>query len=1072
MHKSSNDDTTPHSYTTIPLTDVQRDILTAIELEPSANSAYNFASGLRLNGRLHTHHLQTALNKLIARHEALRTNPLPNGTMQHVHPSLNLKLPIIDLTPYDDSEREGFIQKYKMEEVTTPFLLYEESLFRAKLLKLAEESHLLLLTTHHLIADQWSMQLLLDNLAQLYSAAVNGNNPALPPIVSYQNYVQNQHDKKQSTTYHEAEAYWLDEFSKEIPLLELPTDHPRSQKQSFDAIEVNHLLDEALIEKVEQSAASQNSTEFTYYLAVFHLLLHRYSGQSDIVVGVPIAGQPQFGGSDLIANCLNILPIKMNFNANTTLTTLLVNTREKTKQGFAHQAYPVGELIKKLPIKRERGRLPLVSVIFNQQPMPQSKAFEGATAVIERFPHVSELYDLAVNIIETDDGVKLQCVANKTLFDPQTIEQFIAAYCQLLAATTAAPDLGVNRLPILNGALYQRVVREWNDTTMPYDTSLMIPDLFAAQAAAHPDKTAVLTDTQSITYGELNQKANQLAHHLRVLGVQPDQFVGVCLERSTSLLVTLLGIHKAGAAYLPMDPNYPSERLAYMLEDTQAQVLITQEDLEDGLPLYDGRILRIDADWHAIANQPTTQPNQPATSQNLAYVIHTSGSTGKPKGVMITHKNVVNFLLTMQQSPGLTAVDRLLAVTTLSFDIAVLELFLPLITGATIILASAETAADGNLLKKAMERHQPTVLQATPATWQMLLAAGWQPSSTLKMLSGGEALAPKLADRLLGDGNELWNMYGPTETTIWSSIWRVKKGSPILIGRPIGNTQMYILNSERQPVPPGVTGELWIGGDGLARGYLNRPEMTVERFVPWRTGSGTLTQIYHTGDLARYHHDGQIECLGRIDFQVKVRGFRIELGEIESQLESHPDIREAVVNAPEFGDGDRRLVAYLLLHDEVMEMETAVLRQHLQSRLPAYMMPSNFVFMDAYPLTPNGKVDRNALPIPNHGSSSAGYVSPNSQTEKLLAELWSELLKVERVGIEDDFFELGGHSLLATQMLARLREKLGVEITLAAFFDTPRITNLAMLVDTALWATAVQQTEMSEFEEDLEEFEI
>ncbi|MEM7335617.1 MAG: non-ribosomal peptide synthetase, partial [Chloroflexota bacterium] len=540
------------------------------------------------------------------------------------------------------------------------------------------------------------------------------------------------------------------------------------------------------------------------------------------------------------------------------------------------------------------------------------------------------------------------------------------------------------------------------------------------------------------------------------------------------LIVGLLGILKAGGAYLPMDPNYPEERLKFMLEDSQANILLAETETINELPQFLGRTILIDKDWTEIdsANTPPIQYRHNNMSDALAYTIFTSGSTGKPKGVKITHRNVVNFLITMQKEPGIRSTDVLMAVTTLSFDIAVLELFLPLVSGATVALADVDMSRDGRRLANGLKRMNVSIMQATPATWQMLLAAGWQPAEGFKMLSGGEPLPQNLAQTLLSDSTELWNMYGPTETTIWSSVSKVTNPKLIDIGKPIGNTQMYILDKHLNPVPIGVTGELWIAGDGVSKGYLNRSRLTSERFVHNPFVNKLGAKMYYTGDLAKYLPDGTIVCLGRVDFQVKVRGFRIELGEIEATLAEHASVREAVVTAVDLGNDDKRLIAYILLEQGVKVLETAVMRRFLQSKLPAYMIPSNFVIQDQFPLMPNGKLDRRTLQNPLNGViDTADYVPPNSSTEQKIAEIWADFLKIEKVGIHSDFFELGGHSLLATQIISKIRDNYAINLTLADFFDSPNIADLAKQVDAVNWQIKVQTAPLQPFEGEAEEFE-
>src|SRR6266516_3928945 len=569
----------------------------------------------------------------------------------------------------------------------------------------------------------------------------------------------------------------------------------------------------------------------------------------------------------------------------------------------------------------------------------------------------------------------------------------------------------------------QQLLMKWNATQTPFSNEKCIHQLFEEQVERTPEAAAVCFEDEQLTYCELNQRANQLARHLQRYEVGPEVLVGLCVERSLEMVVGLLGILKAGGAYVPLDPTYPPERIAFMLEDAHVRVLVTQQHLLTRLPAHGTTVVCLDADVAELTQQSEANVLSAVTSDHLAYVIYTSGSTGRPKGVQILHRAVVNFLLSMRQQPGLTAQDTLLAITTLSFDIAALELFLPLIVGARVIVASRETAADGAALAETLTQARVTVMQATPIPWRMLLAAGWQGNPDLKILCGGEALPLDLAHQLLPRAASLWNLYGPTETTIWSTLCKIEPRDDVVsIGRPIANTQIYLLDTHLQLVPVGVSGELFIGGDGLARGYLNRPELTAERFIPHPFSNEPGACLYRTGDLARYRPDGTIEHLGRLDFQVKLRGFRIELGEIETVLSQHPGVRLAVVVAREDASGDKRLVAYIVLHEKRI-VTLSELQSHVMKQLPTYMVPSAFMLLETFPLTSNGKIDRLALPAPKHTRPELqeDFVAPRTSVEEAVRGIWLQILKIEQIGIHDDFFELGGDSLMAMQMISRLR---------------------------------------------------
>ena len=647
-----------------------------------------------------------------------------------------------------------------------------------------------------------------------------------------------------------------------------------------------------------------------------------------------------------------------------------------------------------------------------------------------------------------EDGGECLLVYNAEVLDEESVVEMQQGFTAFLQDIVSNPQQRISDLPLLTKVEQYRLLVEWNANHAEYPSTTCIHQLFEAQVERTPDAVAVVFEDEQATYRELNRRANQLAHHLQKLEVGPEVLVGMCVERSLDMVVGLLGILKAGGAYVPLDPAFPSERLALMLEDAQVPLLLTQQRLLLRLPRHGAQVVCLDTDAAALTQHSEANPVTEATSDNLAYVIYTSGSTGRPKGVQILHRAVVNFLLSMRQQPGLTAEDSWLAITTLSFDIAALELFLPLLVGARLIVASRETAADGAALAETLTRARVSVMQATPITWRLLLAAGWQGNPDLKILCGGEALPPDLAQQLLPRAVSLWNLYGPTETTIWSTVCQIKPGDEVIsIGRPIANTQVYLLDPQLQPVPVGVPGELYIGGDGLARGYLNRAELTAERFIPHPFSDEPGARLYKTGDLARYRADGTIEHLGRLDYQVKLRGFRIELGEIEAVLAQHLAVRQAVVVAREDVPGDKRLVAYVVPQPHQMPTISG-LRGYLQAKLPDYMVPSAFVLLEAFPLTPNGKVDRRALPAPEltRPELQEAFVAPRTSIEEVVTGIWSQILGIEQIGIHDDFIALGGDSLMAMQVIARLRRVLQVQLSLTRFFEAPTVAQLAEIV--------------------------
>ncbi|MFN6488341.1 MULTISPECIES: non-ribosomal peptide synthetase, partial [unclassified Nostoc] len=732
---------------------------------------------------------------------------------------------------------------------------------------------------------------------------------------------------------------------------------------------------------------------------------------------------------------------------------LLTRVREVAFGAYTHQDLPFEMLVEALQPERDLSHTPLFQVMFVLQNAPISELeLAGLNISLSNTQSTTAKFDLTLSMQNTPSGLVGAWGYNTDLFDERTIERMNGHFVTLLESIVAKPEERIYQLPLLTPREQQQLLFDWNDTKSTYPQDKCIHQLFEEQVERTPNAVAVVFDNQQLTYYQLNCRANQLAHYLQTLGVKPDVLVGICVERSLEMVVGLLGILKAGGAYVPLDPDYPQDRLSFILDDAALPVLLTQKSLLESLPKHTAQVVCLDSDRQFIAQHSPENLHSVSKPENLAYVIYTSGSTGRPKGVEVNHNGVVNFLASMSHSLGLTACDTFCAVTTISFDIAALELYLPLMVGAKVLVVSREVTSDGTRLLLELQHSGATVMQATPATWQMLLASGFSTQQLkMKILCGGEALSTPLAHQLLETGNEVWNLYGPTETTIWSSIYQLKNESTQIearsattpIGRPIANTQIYILDTQLQPVPVGVPGELYIGGAGLAKGYLNRSELTQEKFIPNPFEETGASRLYKTGDLARYLPDGNIEYLGRIDNQVKIRGFRIELGEIETVLSQYPHVQANCVIAREDNPGDKRLVAYVVPHQHSTPTINE-LRQFLKAKLPDYMVPTAFAILESLPLTPNGKIDRRALPAPDFKSQRIDkYLAPRNPIEELLAQIWAQVLKLELVDINDNFFELGGHSLLATQVVSRIRSIFKVELPLRELFARTTVAELA-----------------------------
>ncbi len=843
-------------------------------------------------------------------------------------------------------------------------------------------------------------------------------------------------------------AYWKHQLANVPQVLDVPTDRTRPPMPRHQVSRHLFTLSQELTDALEAFSCQEGVTLYTTLLAAFQTVLYRYSGQEDLLLGTltSVGEHPEAQGST--GSRSNALALRTDLSGNPTFRALLRRVQHVIHSAIRHDDIPFEQVVKALDLEQDHSHHPLFQVMLSYQSQRSTRPTGQALFQTDEHTYNAGV-DLHLQINNRPEGLSGCFVYNTDLFDAATISRMSGHWQTMLEGIIADPTQSLAELPLLTEEERRLLLIEWNDTTTSYPHNQCIHELFEAQVERSPDVVAVCFEHECLTYRQLNSKANQLAHRLRFLGVGPDVLVGICLERSLEMVIGLLGILKAGGAYVPLDPTYPAERLAFMLEDAQVPVLLTQRSLLMHLPYHGIEVVCLEANEAGLEQQSTENPISTVIPDNLAYVIYTSGSTGRPKGVQILHRAVVNFLLSMRQQPGLTAEDSWLAVTTLSFDIAALEIFLPLLTGARLIIASQDVATSGTALAETIARTGTTVMQATPVTWHVLLATGWQGSKALKVLCGGEALPLDLARQLLSKVASLYNMYGPTETTIWSSVYEIKpEHSSISIGRPIANTQIYLLDGHLQLVPVGVPGELYIGGDGLARGYLHRPELTAERFIrhPFSTQPGA--RIYRTGDLARYRADGTIELIGRIDHQVKIRGFRIELGEIEAVLRQHPQVREAVVAAREDTPGDKRLAAYVILKER-QAVTGADLQSYVMNHVPNYMVPSAIVQLDAFPLTPNGKVDRRALPAPDYATAarSENIVVPRTPLEETVAQAWSKALGVAPISIDDDFFVLGGHSLLAMEVIAHLRTALQVELPLRSFFEAPTVAQLAQRID-------------------------
>jgi amino acid adenylation domain-containing protein len=1040
-----------------PLSFAQERLWFLDQLEPNS-AVYNTPMALRLEGTLDAQVMLDALKEIVRRHESLRTRfeAVAGKPVQVIEAVFLLEMPLVDLSCVPEGQREAEAMRLWRQEAQRPFDLKHDLMVRVRLFRLAATDHLLSLTVHHIAWDSWSVGVMFSELKTLYTAFLQGRPSPLPELpIQYADFAVWQRDWLQGEVLEKQLSYWREQLAGAPLQLDMPTDRPRPAIQSFRGALMWRKLPKRLAAALKELGQTEDATLFMILAAAFQTLLYRYSGVNEVLLGLAIAGRNRAEVEGLIGFFVNTLVIRGVLSDNPSFRTLLGRTRASALGAYAHQDLPFERLVEELQPQREMSSAPIFQVMLVLQNIPvESAALPGLRVVPAVVDTETSKFDMTVYFRECEGSLRTAVEYSTDLFDTQTIERMMSHYQTLLESVVANPDQRLSELPLLSPGERHQLLVEWNQTEVAYPKDRCLHELIEEQVERTPDATAVVFENEQLTYRELNERANQLGRHLQGLGVGPDTLVGLCVERSLEMVVGLLGILKAGGAYVPLDPEYPRERLAFMLEDADVPVLLTQARLAASLPTHNARIIRLDEDWPVIAAESPARVRSPVEAEHLAYMIYTSGSTGRPKGAMNTHVGIVNRLLWMQDAYGLTPSDRVLQKTPFSFDVSVWEFFWPLLTGARLVVALPGGHKDSAYLAKLICQERITTLHFVPSMLSAFLEQGGLESSCAslkRVICSGEALPLELQQRFFSLLRaELHNLYGPTEAAVDVTYWACERDSglrTVPIGRPIANTQVYILDRHLQPAPFGVPGELHIGGIGLARGYHNRPDLTAEKFIAKPFGSELGARLYKTGDLARYLANGAIEYLGRLDHQVKIRGFRIELGEIESVLAGHPAVREAAVVAREDIPGEKRLVAYLTAKEREAP-KVQELRVLLGAKLPEYMVPSAFVTLEQFPLTPNGKVDRKRLPVPEleHFGSEQCYIAPSTPTEEAIARIWRDLLGLEQVGVRDNFFELGGHSLLAVRLQFRMEKELGRRLPLAAFFRAPTLEELATLV--------------------------
>ncbi|RYZ40479.1 MAG: amino acid adenylation domain-containing protein, partial [Myxococcaceae bacterium] len=1041
----------------LPLSFAQQRLWFLEQLEPGG-AAYNDSVAVRVEGSLDARVLERCLREVVRRHAVLRaTFRDEDGVASwRIAPDARLSLARVDLTGLAGSARAEALSQRAEEETLRSFDLGSGPPLRATLIQLEAREHVLLLVLHHLVTDGASLGVLVREVAALYRAFSEGKASPLTELpLQYVDYAAWQRDWLRGEALDSQLSYWRTLLDGAPRVLELPTDHPRPAIRGSRGASRSLLLGSELSRGLKALAQREGATPFMVMLAGFSALLSRQGGQDDLCVGTPVAGRDRTELEGLIGCFVNTLVLRVSLAGAPSFRELIARARETVLGAFAHQDAPFEELVKALQPERDLGRSPLFQamLVLQEDPLPEIAMPGLRLRVLEQESHTAK-FDLRLILTDTADGFVANLELSTDLFEPDTASRLLGQLRMLLDAGVRDPEQRVLDLTLMSPEERRRILVEWNDTVRPRAEGDVLHRLIEAQVDRTPDVVAVSFAGAALTYRELDRRANQLAHHLRTLGVGPDRLVALCLERSLELVVGLFGILKAGGAYVPLDPEYPRERLEFMLADAAAPVLLTQARLASGLPHGGAAVVCLDSDWDAVARERAERPDVAVEGRGLAYVIYTSGSTGRPKGAMNTHAAICNRLHWMQEAYGLDASDRVLQKTPFSFDVSVWEFFWPLMTGARLVMARPGGHREPAYLTDTVERERITTLHFVPSMLRPFLEEPTLPESSAslrRVFCSGEALPPDLRDRFFSRvGAELHNLYGPTEAAVDVTAWscmREDQRPLIPIGRPIVNVRMYVLDSRSRPVPAGVPGELFIGGAPLARGYWQRPELTAERFIPDPFASTPGARMYRTGDKARFLTDGSIEYLGRLDDQVKVRGFRIELGEIEAVLSQHPDVRAAAVSVREDVPGDRRLVAYVVSSSGAPALE---LRAFLGERLPEHMVPSAFVALDALPLSPSGKLDRRALPAPERGLSvgAADFVEPRSELEHQLARIWAGVLGVERIGANDRFFELGGDSILALQVIARARQA-GIHLTAKQLFQSPTVAGLAQVAASA-----------------------
>ncbi len=1033
----------------VAATEAQKEIWFSCKMGATASSAYNESFTIKFTGKSDITTLEKAVRQVVSRHDALRAIFSPDGLSMEIMEANEIVIDFLDLHQKPVEIQKQQIHKLTVNAVSTPFELNIGPLWKACIINLSSNETILLFTVHHIVADGWSVNILTKNFIDTYLDLMHGVQPADSEVPSFFKYVVEQQQFSGTPEADDHLSYWIKKFSKPVPAIELPSEKIRPVIRTYNAACVTRQYSKNLYTSIKQLSISIGCGPFAVFLAAYAILMHKLTGNTSFVIGVPAAGQSFTGNPDLVGHCVSMLPVICTIDPSASFSQNIVSIQDCLYDDLEHFGVTFGELVKKLNIPRDPGRIPLIStgLTYVKQPVVSKLNYADINVSSWLNERTFETFELYGSIIESGDTFSFMWQYNTDLYSEQYVNLWIDEYETLINCGCAAPTTPLSNLSIHTPAQLDALIFGYNQTEMTLPQNVNVVQTFKEMVQQFPDAIAVEFGQNRISYHNLYIKSLRLSKKITEAGAGKGSIIAVCMERGDDMIPALLSVLMTGAAYVPIDPAFPDERISYIVSDSGTQLFLTQNALLKRFSGIQSRVLPVD-DLNNDINESENNVFTNINSDDLAYIIYTSGSTGRPKGVEICHGALINFLFSMKNSPGMTSQDSILSVTTISFDIAGLEIFLPLITGARLIIAAKEVISDGKKLAQQIKDCRPSIMQATPSTWTLLLDSGWNEARSMTLLCGGEAMTRVLADRLIATGAVVWNMYGPTETTIWSSLWRVTPGTGTPpIGTPIANTQLYIIDDYKNIVPVGVNGELCIGGKGLARGYHNRQQLTDEKFIPDPFGtqtSGIRQRLYRTGDIARRLFDGSVVLSGRSDFQVKIRGYRIEPGEIESVILSITEIRECVVIDRTDSSGNKILVGYLVLH-QGKTMTVDLVQTVLKEKLPVYMVPSQFVFLAELPRLANNKINRAALPQPSFERPllSTQFTGPKDEMEQTISGIWSEILGVKHFGMLDNFFDLGGHSMAIAQVQKKIADVLHRELEVVRLFEFPTVRSLA-----------------------------